>query len=300
MENDKKIFGLGQCSLDYIGFIKEYPPADSKCEFTSLVVQGGGPAATALVALSRWGLSCSFCGITGDDHFGQLIRESLREDKIDMENLLLREGCPSQYAFIAAETETSRRTIFWQRSGGPPPGPEEIDIDKIADSKLFHTDGLYVEASLYAAKIARARGIAVSVDAGTLREGTLELARLSDYFIASERFGWQLLGKDDPEAACREIAKLGPRLAAVTLGAKGYVAFDGKEIIMRPAYKVKAVDTTGCGDVFHAGFIFGVLNEMDFAESLDLGAWAASRVALQPGGRAGIPSLAEVKKHILK
>lgn len=294
MEEKKGIFGLGQCSLDCIGLIEEYPPADSKYEFTSMVIQGGGPAATALVALSRWGLPCSFCGVTGDDVFGGMIRDSLLKEQIDIGNLMVRKGCASQYAFIAAEPRTSRRTIFWQRPGGAPPAIEEIDRERIRKSRFFHTDGLFIGASLSVAETSRENGVAVSVDAGTLREGSLDLARLSDYFIASEKFGRQLVGKDDPEAACRAIAKLGPQLAAITLGAKGYVACDGERFIKKPAYSVAAVDTTGCGDVFHAGFIFGVLNGLNYERSLDLGAWAASRVALQPGGRAGIPSLAEL------
>lgn len=298
MKKGKGIFGLGQCSLDCVGLIREYPPADSKCEFTSTVIQGGGPAATALVALSRWGLPCSFCGVTGDDLFGKLIRDSLSEELIDIENVIVREGCSSQFAFIAAEPGPSRRTIFWQRPGGPPVSPGEVDEDKLTRARLFHTDGLYIDASLHAARIARSKGVAVSVDAGTLREGSLDLARLSDYFIASENFARQLIGKDDPEAACRVVAELGPRLAAVTLGAKGHVACDGRKIMKRPAYKVKAVDTTGCGDVLHAGFIYGVLNGLDPEKSLDLGAWAASRVAMKPGGRTGIPSPAAMKKHI--
>lgn len=298
MEEKKRVFGLGQCSLDCIGLIEEYPPADSKCEFTSMVIQGGGPAATALVALSRWGLFCSLCGVTGDDVFGNMIRDSLLKEQIDIGNLIVREGCTSQYAFIAAEPRSSRRTIFWQRPGGPPPAVGEVDRKKICESRLLHTDGLFVEASLHAAGIARENGVAVSVDAGTLRNGTLELARLSDYFIASEKFGRQLVGKDDPEAACLALVELGPRLAAITLGEKGYVAHDGKKFIRKPAYSITAVDTTGCGDVFHAGFIFGVLSEMDYERSLDLGSWAASRVALNPGGRAGIPSLAELMKHL--
>ncbi len=300
MEKKKAIFGIGQCSLDCLGLIKQYPPADSKCEFTSMAVQGGGPAATALVALSRWGLQCSICGVTGDDMFGRMIRESLAGDKVDIGNLLVRKGCSSQYAFIAAEPESSRRTIFWQRPGGTPLGPGEIDRDKLCRSSLLHTDGLYVEASLHAAEIARKRGIPVSVDAGTMREGTLDLARLSDYFIASENFARQLTGCDDPEGACCAIAELGPRLAAVTLGARGCVAFDGRDMIRMPAYRVKAVDTTGCGDVFHAGFIYGVLDGLDMAMSLDLGAWAAAGAATKPGGRSGIPSREALRRHIVK
>lgn len=72
-----EVYGLGQCSLDYIGKIKSYPPADSKCEFTGLVIQGGGPVATALAALSRWGITCALAGVVGDDPFGHQIRAGL-------------------------------------------------------------------------------------------------------------------------------------------------------------------------------------------------------------------------------
>ena len=65
-----KVWGLGQCCLDYIGKIVSYPPPDTKCEFSDMVIQGGGPVATALVALSRWGVPCAFAGVIGDDQFG--------------------------------------------------------------------------------------------------------------------------------------------------------------------------------------------------------------------------------------
>lgn len=68
-----QVFGLGQCSLDYVGGIEDYPPPDAKCEFTGMLIQGGGPVATALVALSKWGIGCRFCGVIGDDYFGRMI-----------------------------------------------------------------------------------------------------------------------------------------------------------------------------------------------------------------------------------
>jgi sulfofructose kinase len=286
-----EVYGLGQCSLDYIGKIESYPPADSKCEFTGLMVQGGGPVATALAALSRWGIRCTLAGVIGDDPFGKQIRASLETEGIDLRGLLVRKGLESQFAFIAAEPGLGRRTIFRQRPTGPPPGPEELDFDWIRRAKVFHTDGLFPEASLAAAKAAREAGLRVVVDAGSLREGMLELARLSDYFIASSVFARSLTGKDDPVAACREMAALGPRLVGVTLGKEGYVALDRGRLIRRPAYPVAAVDTTGCGDVFHAGFIYGLIKGWSVDRSLDWGAWAASRVSLKLGGRAGIPPL---------
>lgn len=289
---------MGQCSLDVIGKIEDYPQPDAKCEFTGMVIQGGGPVASALVALSRWGMPCAFCGVTGDDLFGGMIRDALQIERINIENLALRTGSSSQFAFIAAEPARSRRTIFWQRPGGAPLAPEEVDSRLITGAKMLHTDGLFIEAALHCARIARRNGVPVSVDAGSLREGMLELARLSDYFIASESFARQLLGRDgDPEAACREIARLGPRVSGVTLGAKGYVWCEGGAVMRRPAYLVKAVDTTGCGDVFHAGFIFGILKGLVTERSLDIGAWAASRVSLALGGRSAIPSREEMESR---
>ena len=108
-----QVFGLGQCSLDCMGSIAAYPPPDVKCECSKMEVQGGGPVATALVALSRWGVRCSFTGVIGDDLFGSMIRESLDAEGIDTSRMLVRKGTRSQYAFIAAEpTEQGRRTIF--------------------------------------------------------------------------------------------------------------------------------------------------------------------------------------------
>lgn len=291
------VFGLGQCSLDCIGKIDAYPPPDVKCEFTGMVIQGGGPVATALVALSRWGLSCYFAGLAGDDLFGRLIRESLAEEGVRTDGLIMREGRRSQFAFIAAEPARGRRTIFWQRPTGTEIRPDEIDAETLRRSRVLHTDGLFMEAALFAGRTARQAGIPVVVDAGTLREGMLELARISDCFVASETFARALTGGDRPLEACRELSALGPKVAGVTLGERGYVALEGGKVIQKPAYAVAAVDTTGCGDVFHAGFTYGLVRGWTVEKSLDFGAWAAARVSLRMGGRTGIPSRQEMREN---
>jgi ribokinase len=291
------IFGIGQCSLDYLGRIDDYPPADTKCEFSGLVIQGGGPVATALVALSRWGLSCAIAGVIGDDAFGRMIETSLRDEGIDTSSLVVRPNGTSQFAYIVVEPKAGRRTIFWQRPTGTPLKPYEISEDKIRTATILHTDGLLIEASLHACRIAHQAGIPVIVDAGTLREGMLDLASLSDYFIASETFARQFWKNGSPLDACAMLLEHGPSLAAVTLGAAGYVARYGNTVISKPAYPVASVDTTGCGDVFHAGFIFGLVSGWDYEMCLDFAAWAAAQVSLQMGGRKGIPTLSEIESQ---
>jgi len=302
-----EVFGLGQCCLDYLAPVEAYPPSDSKCELSKILIQGGGPTATALVALSRWGVSCAFAGVIGDDSFGSIIRTSLVDEGVDVSGLIERKDAESQFAFIVAEPGVGHRTVFWRRPTGEPPRPDEIDVKTLRRAKVFYTDGLLIEAALFAAREAKAAGVPVVVDPGSLREGMLDLARTSDYFMASEKFARELLGADPAgkqplddaavEEACRKIADLGPAVAGVTLGPKGYVALDRSKLIERPAYPVDAVDTTGCGDVFHAGLAFGIVRGWSTEKSLDYGAWAAAMVSRELGGRLGIPQMPEYPHH---
>ena len=282
------VFGIGQCSLDYIGRIPAYPPPDVKCEFSNLVVQCGGPTATALVALKRWGLDAFMAGVAGDDDFGAQITSSLMSEGIDTGGLVIRQNQHSQFAFIVSEPETARRTIFWQRPTGQPLQPEELDLNLLLKSSALHTDGLFPEASLFACRKAKEAGIPVIVDAGTLRDGMLEIARLSDCYVTSETFSNAL--STTPEETCRILAGLGVRFTGVTLGAKGYIALIDGRFIRKTAYPASAVDTTGCGDIFHAGLTYGIVRGWNAEKSLDLGAWAAARVSEQIGGRSGIPN----------
>jgi len=292
-----QVFGLGPCSLDYIAKVQTYPPPDVKCEFSELVIQGGGPVATAMVALARWGISCAYVGVVGDDLFGTMISTSLEEEQIDVSGLLIRKGVESQFAFIAAEPIVGRRTIFWRRATGLPPSPREINFSRLREAQVLHTDGFFQEAALAACQEGRKAGIWIVVDAGSLREGILDLARLSDYFIASESFATALVGKNNPLEACRKVAGLGPRVVGVTLGSNGYAAWIEGRFIQRPAYPVEAVDTTGCGDVFHAGFIYGLIQGWQTEQSLDFAAWSAAMVSRRMGGRTGIPTLQQIAEQ---
>jgi ribokinase len=287
------VVGLGGCALDHVGTIGSFPEPDSKSELGELVVDGGGPVATALVALARWGHRCGFAGVIGDDETGGRIRDSLEGEGIDVGGMVVRQGCASQFAFVLAEPPTARRTILWRRPTGEPLRPDEIELGAVTRARVLHTDGLFPEAAIVAARAARQARAHVVVDAGTLRDGMLELARTAHAFIASQSFARALVGREDPRAACRQLALLGPALVCVTLGAEGYVALVNGHWIDGAAYRVDARDTTGCGDVFHAGYVHGFLQGLPPAASLDFGAFAAARVATRLGGRAGIPKVAE-------
>jgi ribokinase len=293
LSSDKLIdvFGLGQSCWDYIGQIDEYPPPDIKYEMSSLLEVGGGPVATALVALSRWGLSCAFCGMVGDDSYGTRLTNSLKVENIDTSRTIVRKQSSSQVAFIVTEKNRARRTIFWQRPDGKVIKPEELDFDAIRNARILYTDSLFIDASIESARVARKSGVPVIVDAGTLRKDSLKLAALSNYYIVSRPFAYSLVGEDNPREACLTLQKLGPKVVGVTLGEKGYVVLAEDEWIEGSAYKVNTIDTTGCGDVFHAGITFGILKNWDMKKISDFAAWAAAEVSTRLGGREGIPDV---------
>lgn len=292
------ITGLGQCSLDYLSLVDVYPKVNTKQEVLEWHEQGGGPVATALVALSRLGISCSFHGITGDDEAGRKIRQSLSDEGIDVKGLVQREDSFSQVAFIAVEKNSARRTIFWRRPSGKALQPDELGDDFLSGSDYLLVDGLMMDATLAAVKRAKEMNIPVLLDAGSARPGMFELAGYCDYVVASEVFAEGLGWKLTSQALLKHSKALGTRALTITLGERGSITVADKRIIRMPAYKVEAVDTTGAGDVFHGGYIFGLLHGWDLQRVVRFASAVAAIKCRQMGGRAGIPRLDEVMQFL--
>ena len=289
------VVGLGQCCVDYLGVVGQYPNINEKEEVKDLTIQGGGPVATAMVTLSRLGARTAFIGKISDDYFGDLIKESLSSEFVNIDNIVVEKGKISQFAFIAIEKETAKRTIFWSKATVTPLRPDEVNRNLISTTRVLHLDGLMKESSLEAAKYARNAGVTVVVDAGNMREGSFELMKMSDYFIASEDFARQYYNGNNPKAAALELLELGAKSVIITLGEKGSISVSKKSYFYQPAFKVKAVDTTGCGDVFHGAFIFGVLQRWDLNNTMRFASATAALKCRNVGGRTAIPDLREVE-----
>ncbi|MFH1134822.1 MAG: PfkB family carbohydrate kinase [Pseudomonadota bacterium] len=288
------VVGLGQASLDFLGVAPRFPALDSKCELSTLVVQGGGPAATALVALSRLGVKTAFIGAVGDDAFGPRIRNELAGEGVDVGRLLVAPGGVSQTAFVAIDEQTGARTIFWHRGRGLERDLTAVDFAVISSARLLHLDGLKLDSSLAAARVARTAGVPTVLDAGTLRPGCLELAGLVDYLIVSEKFMADFNPGPDPAEGLVRLKALGPRHAVVTLGERGSLGYDGEVFNRQPAYRVKVLDTTGAGDAYHGGYIYGVLAGWGLAAAMRFAAALAALKCRGIGGRTALPDLETV------
>ena len=291
-----KVVGLGQCSLDHITLVDGFPAEDTKQEVLDFVVQGGGPVATALVALSRLGVKTSMIGRVSDDRAGDEIRRGLREEGVDTKGLLVKEGGKSQQAFILVNSSKGSRTICWQRPTVPAITPREIDPALFKGAGFLMLDGLMAEASYHCASVASKRAIPIMLDAGRMRPGMLKLAYMSDYVVCSEEFvsGLKLSLKD----AFKKLSGGKAKAVTITLGNKGSFTMHEGRIFMQKAFRVKAVDTTGAGDVFHGAYAYGVLQGWDIKKIVEFASAVAAMKCRKLGGRSGIPTLQEAMRFL--
>jgi sugar/nucleoside kinase (ribokinase family) len=291
------VVGIGLNAIDYLCTIPRFPVPGEKFRMSGFSKQGGGQVATALVALSRWGLQTMYVGNVGEDEHGILSLSLLREEGIDVALARTVPGAASQFAVILVQEDSGERTILWERDARIRIRPEDIPRDEIRRSRAVLLDGHDVPASVAAARVAREAGVPVVLDAEKVQEGTGDLLIACDHIVGAASFVAQLLPGAEALEGVREIhRRFSPRTATVTLGPEGAVGFDGRQTWRARGIEIRAADTTGAGDVFHAGFLFALLAGRTFPEMLAFGNAAAALSCRKVGGRAGIPSLDEIER----
>ena len=290
-----KVVGLGQACLDCLGRISDFPLEDQKVELDELQIQCGGPASTALVALSRFGIKTSFLGSVSNDLFGLEIVRGLKRERVDFHFLKVTPGYSSQFAFIAVTQKNGNRTIFWNRGTVPHLKMKDVNLQPFSKAEILHLDGLMIEASQEAARQAKRMGLRVVLDAGTMREGSKELTALVDVLIASEKFVEPLVGVEaSSEKALKALMQLGPEEVIITMGARGSIGWDGEKMILQKAFPVRAVDTTGAGDVYHGAYIYSMLQGWPMERGMRFASAVSALKCKKGGAREGIPLLDEV------
>jgi len=293
MDRKFQVVGLGYCSMDHCCLVPEIP-IDAKASILDLLVQGGGPAATAVVAAARLGARTAFLGAVGDDNAGEKILAELRKESVDVSGVVRRTGASSPIAYCWAEAKTGRRSIVWTKGGAMPLQPDEIRREIISSSRILHLDGHQTEAALDAAGQARNESVTVMLDAGTYHPYMDDIMALSNVVIASETFARDFTGGNDLKNALRKIRERGPEWTVITRGKQGALGFDGRNFISQAAFKVNVVDTTGAGDVYHGAFAYRCLSSRDLADIMRFSSAAAAMKCRKLGGRSGIPSAREV------
>jgi sulfofructose kinase len=288
------LVGVGLNATDTLLQVPHFPAYGGKVPFHTECYSVGGQVASAMVTCAKLGLRTKYIGSIGDDERGRIQLDSLRASGVNIDHVQQRTNCPNQSAYIIIDQSTGERTVFWSRPECLTISPEQITPDQIACARLLHIDGHDTPAVAHAARMARERGIPVTVDVDTIYAGFDLVLPFVDYLIASSEFPGRWTGIEDPFHALEAIhRKFGMRVAAMTLGAHGALALTEGRFVYSPAFVVNCVDTTGAGDVFHGAFCYAVLQRMPIAEALGFSNAMAGLNCTALGARGGIATLEE-------
>ena len=289
------VVGVGLNATDTLIPVAHYPERGSKVEFHSAQVLPGGQVATAMVACQQWGLRTRYVGKVGDDSAAELHRAEFARLGVEA-HLFIASGCSSQQAFILVD-DSGERTVLWKRDERLALRPEELQREWIVNARAIHVDGHDTEAANTAAKWARAAGIPVIADLDALYPGVEALLENIDYLITSRDVPGRLTGTEDLQKSLPEVRKrFGCRLTGATLGEEGVLVWDGQKFHYARAYVIEPVDTTGAGDIFHAGFIYGLLQGWPMQKQLEFACAAAALNCLGVGARGGIEPVDNIER----
>ena len=291
-----RVLCVGNCTLDQIGIVERFAEAGTAVEMPTFSIQGGGTAATAAVALARWGAQVRFVGKVATDERGALIERTLSGEGVDTSGMVRVADRISQVRIIILESESRERLTYFTPGNVGEMVAAEFDGRLLEGSDLLLVDGMHPGAQLEAMRQARKMGVPVLLEACRDREVAVECVGLADLVVVSERRASELTGMGSLEGMCEALLAKGPKMAVVTLGDEGAAAMQkGGGLVRRGPFDVEVVDRTGAGDIFLGAIALGSLEGWPLEKMVEFANCAAGLSCAGLGSRSGIPSRDEVE-----
>jgi sulfofructose kinase len=297
--NSLDVMGVGRAVMDYAVLVPKYPEADQKTEALDRYYGSGSPVPNALCQLSSWGWKTALAAVVGDDREGDDFIRDLTSCSVETAFVTRKTGQSTPRAFIWVEAGSGKRTVVLDRALAPL-SAGDLPFESLQPSRFLLADGYETNANLAAMKAVREGGGEVMLDVGAVREQMDEQFALCDWIIASLAFAKERYGSLDLFQVVRELLAFGAKGAVVTNGAGGCVAAWEQQVEWFRSYRVETVDTTGAGDIYHAGFLHGLLNGWSVPSSVR---WASAAAALSTtslGGRGKLPNEGEVRDLLVR
>lgn len=285
--------GFGLNAVDHLIVVPEYPAFDTKMRFLEHRQSAGGQTASAMVALQRLGLKTAYAGRFGSDAEGHFGFATVKDEGVNVDFAEMVEGSRTQIAFIIIEARSGERTIVWDRDDRLAYKRTDAPTELAVQGRVLHLDAHDPSAGVEMAKSARAAGTIVSTDIDNIYEGLPELLPLIDLLLVSKEFPHRLTGISDERASLVELkARYGSAIVGMTLGQRGAIVYCQGQFIESPAFAVPGGcrDTTGAGDAFRGGFLFGLLRGEDIETCLRLGNAVAALKCRSLGARTSLPT----------
>jgi sulfofructose kinase len=293
--------GFGLNAVDHLIVVPEYPAFDTKIRLLAHRQSAGGQTATAMVALRRLGLRTAYAGRFGSDAEGKFGLQTLKDDDVNVDFAEVVEGARNQLAFIIVDARTGERTIIWDRDEKLAYKSEEAPAEFGSMGSVLHLDAHDPPACVRVAQAAHASGTIVSADIDNVYEGLPALLPFIDMLIGSKEFPRRVTGITDERAALIELrTRFGCALVGMTIGAEGAVVYCDGSFIESPGFAAPGGcrDTTGAGDAFHGGFLYGLLTGEDIETSLRLGNAVAAIKCSALGARTALPTRSELEEFL--
>ena len=273
---------VGACTLDTIVRVARHPEADERVPAQELHLAGGGPAATAAVALARLDVETFFIGATGDDDAGTTIRDDLESEGVDLSETTVVPGARSAQSVVVVAPET--RAICAFMGTLPPLALSERARELCRTAAWVHVDHVGYGTV--------PRDVRLSIDGGNPIDD-LELREASLYAPTERALSAQF-------RAAQEALAAGARLVVVTRGDAGSVAYTrGGDVVEAPAFPVEAVSTLGAGDVFHGALLAQLVREVPLADALTAANACAALSCRTLDARSGIPTADELEAALV-
>jgi sulfofructose kinase len=291
------VVGIGVSTVDLIMVVDELPGAELVQRAHAALLQGGGPVATAMVAVARLGGRSAMIDKLGNDWRGKLILEEFAREGVATDYIARAKGGSSSVASVLVRKGDAARTIAYSPGDAGELSAAELPEEAIASSRILHLNGRHLQASLAAARSAKLQGVPVSFDGGAHRYGDQlrELIGLTDLCIVARQFAAAFSGEEDLAASASGLLNCGPQIVVITAGAEGSWVFDREgRRFHHPAFRLeRVVDTTGAGDAYHGAFLFGISNGYSLEKCARFASAVAAMNTMQLGGRSALPSCSE-------
>jgi len=304
------ILSVGFACYDQFFFTTAYPKENSKAFSYDFIESGGGPCANAAYLLGLWGENIYYLGHLNDDIYGKKIVSEFTEVGVNTQHIIFSDQMVTPLASIIVNNQNGSRTIVTRKLNLPPSltslDKERLDkfvsnLRKNERELTILIDGHEPELSEYI--IQQFPQAKIVMDAGSLRESNLDLAKYTDYLVASENFALSYAGiesftnKKQLETVLKQIESITKGKAFITLGEKGCAYLSRHKVKIIPGFVCQAVDTTGAGDIFHGAFIYGVSYGWDIEDTITFASLVAAISIERKGVRNAMPNLFEINKE---
>ncbi|MGQ9543630.1 MAG: carbohydrate kinase family protein [Candidatus Bathyarchaeia archaeon] len=295
------VVGFGALNLDKLYRVNRIVGVGEETFIKGLDVSPGGSAANTIVGLSRLGVKTGYIGSVADDSEGIYILEDLKREKVNLDGIRIVRGERSGVC-IGFVDDHGGRALYIDPGVNDTLTYRDIKAEYADSSKIIHLTSFVGEKPFLAQKqlVRNIKRAGISLDPGELYAlkglGKLNpILKKVRVFMPNER-EVMILTKKNYREGSRELLSIGIEIVAVKLGERGCYVTDGRERYLIPTLKKKPKDTTGAGDAFCAGFIYGLLKGRDLYTCGRLGNFVASKCISMYGARGGLPSELELPR----